>query len=406
MQGLRARRWARGDAPGPPRISGMNFHEFCPNNDKVWGIRAVRAQVDVTLTDLPEVVPALAANAARNKTLANLLHAAPLDWSHAERDVAALTPLLQRGDTLPSRDLVTSVPTATSGDDPARQASEGTARDDVGQGQRGFCTVVSACAAVPESVAAAAVEACAGARLQGRQVAVVASAGRHDAPCDPESELEGGQSRGTEVTWSKVRVGMATGFAVADGQDDDSRAAAKHTGDGVATGGTEALVGKGNAESTDATEDAQVAREDVARDRPSGLRAVSEHVVDRLPRAGESLQSTAGAASAACDGEHRDCGAGSVLPWGSGTQAVYLLLAADCVWVAGLVHPFLEALRCLCAGLHGKACVKILVAYKSRSKQVDWLLFQGLREWCSIEQVAVLAGEARGSIELWLASPN
>jgi hypothetical protein len=80
-----------------------------------------------------------------------------------------------------------------------------------------------------------------------------------------------------------------------------------------------------------------------------------------------------------------------------------LVLAADCVWVAELVQPFLNTLREIHARVPWTRYVCVLLAYKSRSKSVDDLLFAGLREIFDVSEVPLLSNENRGSVQLWLA---
>lgn len=67
-----------------PKLAGT-YHN-APQPTKTH--QTCRAQVPVTLTDLPEVMPSLRANAERNKKLLPLLTVSPLDWT-APADAAA-----------------------------------------------------------------------------------------------------------------------------------------------------------------------------------------------------------------------------------------------------------------------------------------------------------------------------
>ena len=83
-----------------------------------------------------------------------------------------------------------------------------------------------------------------------------------------------------------------------------------------------------------------------------------------------------------------------------------MLLAADCVWLADLVQPFLDALQRLRKGLGPHDRLSLLLAYKSRSRQVDELLFDGLREHFEVSEAPVLPCERRGSVGIWWCEPR
>jgi predicted nicotinamide N-methyase len=96
-------------------------------------------------------------------------------------------------------------------------------------------------------------------------------------------------------------------------------------------------------------------------------------------------------------------------------EEAVLVLAADCVWLAGLVQPLLDTLSALIstssasasasASAGARSELRLLLAYKSRSKQVDGLLFEGLRRvFASVAEVPQLAGEQRGSVGIWLCT--
>ena len=87
-----------------------------------------------------------------------------------------------------------------------------------------------------------------------------------------------------------------------------------------------------------------------------------------------------------------------------GGERDVLVLAADCVWVRALVPPFLATLDALRDSLSGRGGLRVLLAYKSRSAAVDALLFDGLRRSFTVHPVAELAGEQRGTVQLWLAA--
>lgn len=74
-----------------------------------------------------------------------------------------------------------------------------------------------------------------------------------------------------------------------------------------------------------------------------------------------------------------------------------LVLAADCVWVEGLVHPFVEALKEVCALCDNSV---VLFAHKERSRKVDDVMMHALQADFSIEEVPELPGERRGSISI------
>ena len=88
---------------------------------------------------------------------------------------------------------------------------------------------------------------------------------------------------------------------------------------------------------------------------------------------------------------------------GSGSSGGRLVLAADCVWLEELVHPFVAALEAAAAG----PADRVLLAYQSRSTRVDGLLFGLLARRFSAETAPLLPGEPpRGPIDLYWLTPK
>jgi Lysine methyltransferase len=81
----------------------------------------------------------------------------------------------------------------------------------------------------------------------------------------------------------------------------------------------------------------------------------------------------------------------------AGHSRKLLVLAADCVWVEDLVHPFVRALKAVCSLCDNSL---VLFAHKERSRKVDKVMITALQEDFTIESVPVLSGERRGSIRI------
>lgn len=110
-----------------------------------------------------------------------------------------------------------------------------------------------------------------------------------------------------------------------------------------------------------------------------------------------SLEFTAGGE------ENRVNAQGCIVPSAAGQDTLYsgneklLVLAADCVWVEELVHPFVQALTAVC-GLHDD--VVVLFAHKERSRRVDDVMMSAIQTNFCVESVPELPGESRGSISI------
>ena len=74
-----------------------------------------------------------------------------------------------------------------------------------------------------------------------------------------------------------------------------------------------------------------------------------------------------------------------------------LVLAADCVWVEELVHPFVSALTFVCELCEESVA---LLAHKERSRKVDAVMIKALQAVFTIESVPQLPSESRGSINI------
>lgn len=74
-----------------------------------------------------------------------------------------------------------------------------------------------------------------------------------------------------------------------------------------------------------------------------------------------------------------------------------IVLAADCVWVEELVHPFVGALKAVCLMCDDAV---VLFAHKERSRKVDDVMIHALQAEFTIENVPEVSGEWRGSIRI------